>query len=393
MDVLSETVLLSVVPGIGPVRSAAMLASPEFRGRLDEVSADEIVQAGLTADLAAEIIRARDLRLHERELERADELGVRVLTPDSAGFPQPLREIRPVPPLLYVRGSLTESAGDDALAQSTRPAPALAIVGARRCTPYGRSRASALARDLAAIGVTIVSGLARGIDTAAHLGALDAGGRTVAVLGCGVNIDYPLENRGLARRIAEGGAVLSEFPLDVPPIPQNFPQRNRIISGLSAGVVVVQATMKSGSLITANWALDQGRDVFAVPGNVDRRLSQGPHCLIREGARLIETADDIIEECKEIRTMKQQGTQAVTGRTSGVDIRVEALGPRERKVFDMLSTEPAHIDRLVEQSGLPVSVVSAILTLLEMKGITRQMPGKWFVIGDGYVSSQPAALE
>jgi DNA processing protein len=212
------------------------------------------------------------------------------------------------------------------------------------------------------------------VDAASHAGALREDGRTLAVLGSGVNVVYPRENRRLYREILDSGAVISEFPLDTPPLRGNFPRRNRIISGLSLGVLVVEATDRSGTLITVDWALEQGREVFAVPGNVDSPLSRGTHRLIRDGAKLVEEVSDILEELKEVEDMKPRQKLSPSSRTPR-----PCLGPRESRVLSLLSSSPVHIDDLVSRSGYPVSVVSALLTLLEMKSLAIQLPGSFFV--------------
>lgn len=236
---------------------------------------------GIGDSTARAIRRSLELNVGARELEAARKSGCRVVTPADDDYPSLLRPTIDAPPVLYVRGNLREN---DALA--------VALVGTRNPTPYGISMAQKLARGLADLGITVVSGLARGIDSAAHVAALEKG-RSIAVLGCGLNQVYPPENRGLAARLS---AVVSEFPMDEPPRPAHFPRRNRIISGLSLGTVCIEASMTSGALVSCAWALDQGREVFAVPGRVDNALSRGPHHLIRHGAKLVEDVLDIVEE-------------------------------------------------------------------------------------------------
>jgi DNA processing protein len=269
------------------------------------------------------------------------------------------------PPLLYVSGSLHEP--DE---------PALAVVGARRATPAGRSVTERLAGELAAAGFTIVSGLARGVDAAAHQGALAAGGRTVAVLGCGLGRTYPPEHQRLRHEIEERGAVISELPLDAAPHSGHFPRRNRIISGLSMGVIVTEAAIGSGSLITARLAAEQGRDVFAVPGFVNAETSRGTHALIKEGAALIEEAQDVID------ALVPQLEPAMRVRLSAVlqkPAPTHNFGNHERLVYDALSYDPRTVDHLLEQTGLPVPEVMASLLSLELQRLVRQLPGQRYL--------------
>lgn len=250
---------------------------------------------------------------------------------------------------------------------------ALAIVGSRQATPYGLRITETLARELSGAGFTIVSGLARGIDAAAHRAALEAGGRTIAVLGCGLDMDYPLGHARLREEIAMSGAVVTEYAPGIPPRAGHFPRRNRIISGLSLGVVVVEAAEDSGSLITARLALEQGREVFAVPGSIDAPLSRGPHGLLKQGAKLVETVDDIIEDL-----VPQMEKAAVPTQRPMPFKAMEPpdLSPEERRVWEQMSREPLHLDDLTEQSGLTPAAVSGILLGLELKGVARQLPGQ-----------------
>jgi DNA processing protein len=269
---------------------------------------------------------------------------------------------------LYVKGTLSE-----------RDALAVAVVGSRRTTLYGQEMSRKLAFQLARIGVTVVSGLARGIDTHAHTGALQAKGRTVAVIGCGIDIVYPAENQKLAEQIVEkGGAIVTEFPFGVKPDKQNFPMRNRIISGWSLGVVVVEANVKSGALITAKQAMEQGREVFAVPGRADSILSRGTNKLIKDGAKLTEDADDILSEFEYLLPARAQGAEAATKSVQGTQAAL-LLSPTEEKVMALLSHEEVGIDDIIRSSGLTSGCVSATLLALEMKRLVRQLPGKQFV--------------
>jgi DNA processing protein len=277
-------------------------------------------------------------------------------------YPAWLRAIPDPPAVLYCDGRI-----------EPRDRQAVAIVGARKATPYGLRVTETLARELSGAGFTIVSGFARGIDAAAHRAALDAGGRTIAVLGCGLDVNYPPEHGRLREEIAASGAVLTEFAPGTQPRPMNFPQRNRIISGLSLGVVVVEAAEDSGSLITARLALEQGREVFAVPGSIDAPLSRGPHGLIKQGAKLVETVDDIIEEL-----LPQMDTAVAPKRRPGFSKAAEIpnLSPEERLLLDQMSRDPLHLDDLTERSGLTPAGVAGILLGLELKGAVRRLPGQ-----------------
>ncbi|MFZ5596134.1 MAG: DNA-processing protein DprA [Bacillota bacterium] len=306
---------------------------------------------------------ARELSLRRRginpraEMALLEKNGVKYCYIGDPCYPEPLKRIFDPPPGLFVRGSV------DGLWP-----PAVALVGSRKATRYGLATAGKLAGDLALAGVAVVSGMARGIDTAAHRGALDAGGKTVAVLGCGVDVAYPAENRRLMEEIERSGAVVSEFPLRATPQPWHFPVRNRIISGLSLGVVVVEAAERSGALITADFALDQGREVMAVPGNITSAVSRGPNRLIAQGARLVEGAEDILEELGLGRLFKVDRPEQPAVKVS----------PEEAAVKNSLSAEPSNLDQLVERTGLPAQRVLAALTFLELKGLARQLPGRLY---------------
>jgi DNA processing protein len=294
--------------------------------------------------------------------ERVARAGVRVIVWGDPDYPTRLQEIASAPPVLYVRGTL-ESA-DEA---------AVAIVGARHATAYGETVAGELAGELSRRGLTIVSGLARGIDAAAHRGALEAGGRTIAVLGSGLDRIYPPEHRGLAEGVTAAGAVVSEFPLGTAPLRLHFPRRNRIISGLSLGVIVVEASVGSGALITAHHALEQGREVFAVPGRVHARYSEGCNRLIKAGAKLVETWEDVLSEL--VPHLKRR--TAVRPAVPPPPVP-PALTAEEQRVFDLLAAGPLHIDALIVRAGLGGGRVASALVGLEMKGVVRQLSGKVF---------------
>jgi DNA processing protein len=294
----------------------------------------------------------------EREVRRADQAGVKIIPFSSTSYPTRLRTIADPPPYLYVKGEIR--AEDD---------KAVAVIGTRSASHYGRRVAGDLCRGLASLGFTVISGMARGIDGVAHDSALNAGGRTIAVLGSGVDRAYPPEHQNLYHRISQNGAVISELPIGARPLAFNFPARNRLISGLAIGVVVVEATEKSGSLITAALAVEQGREVFAVPGEVGSSRSRGAHRLIRQGAKLVETVEDILEEIAP-QLIAPNGRAAMSSRTLPVDTQ-----PETRKIFDLLQERPLHIDEVIEASGLLTSRVSQILLELELQGFLKQLPG------------------
>jgi DNA processing protein len=287
-------------------------------------------------------------------------VGGTILTLGDDAYPKRLKDIYDPPALLYVKGELRR---EDELA--------VAIVGSRKTSPYGRWFTEKISQDLAGHGVTIVSGLARGIDSVAHMGALEGGGRTIAVLGCGIDVIYPSENRDLFHQIVGHGAVLSEFPMGSRPEGGHFPRRNRVISGLSIGVVIVQASAKSGSLITAKYALEQGREVFAVPGNVGAEGSRGTNQLIKEGAKLVESSADILEEV--LPQWRREGETAQKAEAPG-----HGLVGGEKILFELLGETPLHIDAVIRESKLDPGNVSSLLLNLELKGLISQWPGKCF---------------
>ena len=298
------------------------------------------------------------------ELKRIGEFGCHVITQEDAEYPELLRQIYDPPIVLYVKGTLT--------AQDKN---AIALVGSRQTTSYGTETARKFAYQLAYIGVTVVSGGARGIDTAAHQGALAAKGRTIAVLGTGINLVFPPENAELFERIAASGAIITQFPFNRPADKQTFPIRNRIVAGMTLGTVVVEANLSSGALITANFATDYGRQIFAVPGRVDSPRSKGCHDLIKKGAKLCEGADDILSEFEYLfPAMNRPASPAETGVLPAL-----SLSENETKILAAVGEDETHIDEIIRASGLPASAVSVGLLGLEMKRMVRQLPGKVFV--------------
>lgn len=313
---------------------------------------------GIDTDGARSLVSGSLLERARHEKARLEDLGLGVITRDSEAYPEYLKEIYDPPAVLYYRGDI-----------GCLNTPSVAIVGARKPTPYGQAVAEKLAADLAERGLVVVSGLARGIDSIAHWGALQAG-TTTAVVGSGLDTVYPRENRKLFQKIAEKGVVLTEYPLKSPPLAHHFPLRNRIISGLSLATVVVEATRKSGTLITARMALEQNREVLAVPGNITSELSRGTNWLIKSGARVVETWEDVVDELPspwndQLRSPGGEGRK-----------RPRSLSAPENRLFSLLrSDEWKHVDELVEETQLSVSEVLAILLNLELKGLVSQHPG------------------
>ncbi|MEZ4520462.1 MAG: DNA-processing protein DprA [Thermomicrobiales bacterium] len=345
---------------ISGVGSATLLALKESFGSLQvawEASAADLRAVGLNQNAASAIAQSRREIDLEREMERIRQAGVRILTIDDPDYPRLLREIPHAPAVLYIRGELQP---EDELA--------LAMVGTRKATAYGADMARRFAHDLGRSDVTVVSGLALGIDTVAHHAAIDAGGRTIAVLGSGVDVVYPSRNRKLAESVVNHGALVSEYPLGTRPDARNFPARNRIISGLSRGVLVVEAPAKSGALITASFAADQGRDVYAIPGSARSPASSGCHNLIRDGATLVTSARQILEEL------------LVEVSRAAVQTRLELPeAPDERALYNLIGAEPRHIDELCHASGLPIQETSGALVALELKGLVRQQGSGYYV--------------
>jgi DNA processing protein len=349
---------LNAVPGLGPLARMRLQECFPTSRAIFESSARTLARVpGVTHRLAEKILACgREMDVDD-EIRRCEEGGIRIVARTDPEFPPALAHIPDPPPLLYARGR-------DIVEES----PSIAVIGARRCSSYGRRQARRFATGLARGGVTVVSGLARGVDSIAHRGALEAGGRTVAVLGSGLDRIYPREHEGLAKAISDAGCVLSEFPLGTPPLRHHFPRRNRIIAGLSFGVVVIEAARKSGSLITALLAIDGGREVFAVPGPVDSSLSKGTHRLLREGARLVESPDEILEELG-LAPEDATADGATVGPSDPTARRVLEAIPLDRSVL---------VDDVVQTLDLPAGAVLGALGLLAIEG--RAAPeegGRW----------------
>jgi DNA processing protein len=356
-------------PGVGVVRFRRLLSHFGTLAAAWAAPRRELALAGLDKRALDALDTLRPRLDPSRELARVRQVGAQVLTWLDAGYPALLQAIPDPPPVLYLRGRLDPADGQ-----------ALAIVGTRRPTVYGRDVAERLAFDLAAAGLTIVSGLAKGIDTHAHRGALAAGGRTLAVLGHGIETCYPPENRRLAAAIAEQGAVLTDYPLGTGPAGENFPPRNRIISGLAAGVLVVEAGAASGALITSRFAADQGRDVFAVPGPITSDASRGCHKLIQDGAKLAACAEDILEELNphlgSLATVAQQLQLDLPAPSVPVSVRTApGQGEIDSWLVERLGEagQPVHVDQLARLGGRPVHEISGALTLLELQGRVRHL--------------------
>ena len=365
MDTREALVALNLIEGVGPVRVRQLLNHFGEAPAILRASRAQLLRVqGIGADTADAIADwERTTRLAE-ELERMDQFGCRAVIQSDEEYPASLREIYDPPVVLYVRGTL-----------GTKDRNAVAIVGSRQTTHYGIETARRLAYQLAYVGVTVVSGGARGIDTAAHQGALSAKGRTLCVLGTGINLVFPPENAELFARIAANGAVVTQYPFNRNADRQSFAIRNRIVAGMTLGTVVVEADLHSGALITANFATEYGRQVFAVPGRIDSPRSKGCHDLIKKGAKLCEGAEDILSEFEYLfPPPNRPPSPAETGVLPAI-----TLSENDRKIFEALGGDETGIDDVIRRSGLPASTVSVVLLGLEMKRLIRQLPGKRFV--------------
>jgi DNA processing protein len=364
MDDIRPWFLLKSVPGVGNLLARRLIDRFKSPRNVFQASAKELIQVeGVSGRHVTAIKNHKMPAAVEEELKLLDRKGYQIVTLTHSRYPRLLRQIPDPPPFLYVSGRLDASQ------------VSVAVVGSRNATGYGLATTRRLSASLAALGVTIVSGMARGIDTAAHQGALAAGGETIAVLGSGLEQIYPAENRSLFERISNNGAVVSEFPLFTKPEAHNFPIRNRIISGMSLGTVVVEATRKSGSLITARLAAEQNREVFAVPGSIHSFKSAGTHTLIKQGAKLVENAQDIIEE---LAPMIEYNDRPGDDGAESADSRLTLLSSEERRVYEALGPYPIQIDDLVRSLSMEPGRLSSILLKLELNGLVRQSPGKLF---------------
>ena len=365
MEPREALVALNLIEHVGPVRVRQLLEHFGDAPTILRAARSQLLQVrGIGEDTADAIAHWEQTISLDAELKRIAEFGCRVVTQADPEYPEQLRQIYDPPIVLYVKGEL-----------SAKDKNAVSMVGSRMTTHYGIEVARKLAYQLAYLGITVVSGGARGIDTASHQGALTGKGRTIAVLGTGINLVTPPENVKLFEQIAANGALVTQFPFNRPADKQSFPIRNRIVAGMTLGTVVVEANLTSGALITANFATEYGRQVFAVPGRIDSPRSKGCHDLIKKGAKLCEGAEDILSEFEYLFPPSNRPPSA--GET-GVLPAIE-LSQSEQKVYDLLSNEEIGIDEVIRQSGLPSSAVSVALLSLEMKRLIRQLPGKMFV--------------
>ncbi|HWQ93853.1 MAG TPA: DNA-processing protein DprA [Clostridia bacterium] len=365
MESREAWVALNMIEHVGPVRVRQLLKHFGDAPAILAASTRQLLQVQGIGEDTAEAIAGWEKGIDlAAELKRIDDYGCQVVTQLDPDYPQLLREIYDPPIVLYVKGKL--------LAKDKN---SVALVGSRMTTPYGMETARKLAYQLAYMGVTVISGGARGIDTAAHQGALTAKGRTIAVLGTGINVIWPAENKELFERVAASGAVITQFAFNRPGDKQSFPIRNRIVAGMTLGTVVIEANLSSGALITANFANEYGRQVFAVPGRIDSPRSKGCHDLIKKGAKLCEGAEDVLSEFEYLFPPSNKPPSASE---TGVLPALE-LSANEQKVFDTLNSEETSIDEVIRKSGLPPSAASVTLLSLEMKRLIRQLPGKMFV--------------
>ena len=396
---------LNLIPGIGNHTIRRLLATFGSAEKSVAATSEELAQTdGLTPDVRRQLIDGRSHAPLAQELELIETHQCHIVTINDASYPPLLKQINDPPALLYITGELP-----------IQDAPSIAIVGSRSPTEYGKTASQQLSYQLAERGVTVVSGFARGIDTYVHRGALEAGGHTVAVFGCGLSVIYPETNRALAAEIIESGALISEFPMTMPPLGANFPRRNRVISGLTLGTLVVEASDRSGSLITARHAAEQGREVFAIPGQIFSNVSRGTHSLINQGATLINSVDDLLDALPQdytgvlgqrssapIESGSEANRQPATRRDRGSKRTNETarpqpveekstpasqpktqaelnLTPDEQVVLSAIDTSEVHIDQIARDTQLPIGKVSSLLVMLELKGIVQQLPGKQFV--------------
>ncbi|MBU1026220.1 MAG: DNA-processing protein DprA [Candidatus Margulisbacteria bacterium] len=369
---LSKWLTLNKIPDLG---NRGVKKLWDHFGSIDaiwEARRDKICDTGISEKIASLILDAREIPF--KEVSFSEEIKVSTL--DDKDYPKNLKNIFDPPSILYQSSCLLP-----------KDEKAIAIVGTRRATHYGKKVAKDLARELASLGLTIISGMALGIDTAAHEGALEASGRTIAVLGCGVDVPYPPSNKGLMERIKQSGAIVSEFPPGEEPDNWKFPARNRIISGLTLGTIVIEGGYKSGAMITAKLALDQGREVFAVPGNIESELSRGPHWLIKQGAKLVEGVEDVLEELNMVMPKKMSNDQCFAQKCfstmcqmSNECINVAELSNEEQKIVSVLSLEPRHIDSITIETEFSTQQVLSLLMMLEVKKVIRQLPGKMYIL-------------
>jgi len=358
MNSFESLVSLNLIPQIGSVRLGHLL---KYFNKPQEIfNASRQSLEAVVGGRISENIVSFDTRNLDNDLAQAKKAGLEIITLFDQGYPQNLKPIPGLPIVLYVSGKITEA---DNLS--------LGIVGSRRASLYGLSSAEKFAAELALNNLTIVSGMARGVDTYAHRGALKAAGRTIAVMGSGFNHIYPSENRGLAEQIARSGAVVSEFPMDTKPLAQNFPRRNRLISGLSLGVLVTEAARNSGALITVDFALEQGREVFALPGRIDTCTSMGTNELLKQGAKLVTCSEDILEELNSGVSVKDE--------QANPEIAENIVCAEEDMLYNCINRNALAIDDLVEKTSLTSSQISSLILRLQFKKLIKELPGKYFI--------------
>jgi DNA processing protein len=363
MNSTEACIALNMLPTMGPVRLRNLLQVFETPERVLAAKRSELrVVEGIGNEVADQVSNWENTIDLGAELKRIADFGATVITQDSPSYPKSLREIHAPPIVLYVWGEIQE-----------RDRHAIGIIGSRRTTHYGSESAKKLSYQIAYAGLTVISGLARGIDTAAHQGALAAKGRTIAVIGSGLSRLYPPENQALAEKISNGnGAILSEFSMEIEPDRQTFPMRNRIISGWSHGILVVEAGLNSGALITASQAVEQGRSVYAVPGHINAPSAMGSNRLIQQGAKLVMSASDILDDLQILLPDTKPSPEAAAR-------PLPALSEDERRIYDAINSSETPIDQITAKCNLPSATVSSTLLRLELKRLVKQLPGKYFV--------------
>lgn len=355
-------IALNMVPMLGSKRIIEIASAfNDFKAFLKATAEDLMQIPGISSKLCEHILKYRERVDPSGEIARAKKVGARIVTILDNDYPELLSQIYDPPPVLYVLGD-----------PATLKYDAVAVVGTRKASTYGKNVAEIFARELASMEINVVSGLARGIDSCAHKGAADAGGPTTAVLGCGIDIMYPPENINLMKKIIHCGCVVTSFPMGTRPLSSNFPARNRIISGLSLGTLVVEAAEKSGSLITADFALEQGREVFAVPGSIMSPYSRGTHKLIKQGAKLVEDVNDILNELRLENTIINK--KALPEKTSCLSLKDD-----EKIILNLIDFHPVHIEQLLAQSGKTSGEINSIITRLELKGLISTLPGGYIM--------------
>lgn len=368
-DELRYWIALSSIDDVGPVTARRLLSAFRSPRKILEAKIDELRDVeDISEAKLKKIARFDSWDEVEKTIVAAKEHGIRIIKYTDSEYPENLRQIEDSPVLLYCKGRIEK---EDRYA--------IAMVGSRNMTPYGQKIAESIASGLASYGFTIVSGMARGIDTCSHRGALNAKGRSIAVLGNGLDNPYPAENAALFDELSNNGCVISEFPPGTPPNRENFPRRNRLISGLSLGVLVVEATVKSGSLITAGYALEQGKEVFAVPGSITSGNSEGTNALIKKGAKLVQKADDILEElAPQIKGLLKGPHKEIPERNFAVNISGLEITGEEKAICNILGSEPKHVDEIARETRIPSAKLLGLLLGLEIKGIIKQTEGKRF---------------